>query len=90
MSAITGMIGAMTSHPDAALHLTSMVGIVDRGSAERRFEGTLGKEAGLAHVAWARREYEANCVGWNERGDVGLVFIGNDFDLPMKARPGRD
>jgi asparagine synthase (glutamine-hydrolysing) len=39
-----------------------------------------------ALVAYSRRDYEAAGIVWNERQDIGLIFVGESFDANPRAK----
>jgi asparagine synthase (glutamine-hydrolysing) len=47
-------------------------------------DGRLREERVRVQLAWTRREYEMPRLAWNDAGDIGLIFIGEDFDLDSK------
>ena len=63
-----------------------MVGLLERGSSRPPERGIVRPAGTASIVGWSRRHYESECAIWNERKDIGLIFMGEDFDVDAKAR----
>ena len=61
-----------------------MARALDEGRPVQPDSGSLSSPDLAAFIGWSRANYDAECAAWNEAGDIGLVFVGKDFDLPGK------
>jgi asparagine synthase (glutamine-hydrolysing) len=80
MASIAGIIGPHVADPSSANQIEVMIRLLQRSSAATH-SGADRDSTLSAHVGWTRRDYEPDSFAWNARGDIGLVFIGDDFDL---------
>ena len=61
-----------------------MAGLLERESPDPLTSGNVEGSRVPVRAAWSRKSYEGPCVAWNAAGTVGLIFVGEDFDLDAK------
>lgn len=84
MSGITGIIGPLALSESAESAITRMAGSLDGTAVEPISRNWVKCERLPVRLAWARKQHEPECLAWNERRDVCLIFTGEDFDSEAK------
>lgn len=90
MSGIAGFVGAHSFGETANADLEKMAALLGPNPAQPGETGTVHQRALSAGLAWQRRDFEPACIAWNRSRNVGLLFIGEDFDLDQRTVPGTD
>ncbi len=62
-----------------------MARCLDPDSSDPVSTGMVRNDQPGAHFAWSTKSYENECVAWNASRDIGLIFVGEDFDADAKA-----
>lgn len=90
MSGFSGIIGRDTVvATPASTAIAAMAGCLDPDSPDPVSTGVARSEQPPAEFAWSKKNYENACVAWNDARDIGLIFVGEDFDADAKVSRAR-